>query len=501
MSKFNITNKIKDNFEENLEDFKKFFKESKSALNNFDNYMSSSPKMIIGLSTASLIAIGSLGYDTFKPKVDHEISLDLYNPNVTDVKLRGAQLTDEFLRIPAKSAAIRNRKYNDDVDELENNSSEMIKNSTADQPHVFKNPFWANNIITVFNKPNSNSQYYQEPFVPNKTLDISHHVIDMDYNQIKKIGEIMGIGQDKQYLVDSYSLYHEAAHASYAQSIPYAGMTTNRMDNELMSDISSLVYMGNQNKKDFNYLIDKVIDYRMNGLTKDGERASFMHNPVYGLIELKKAVQKDPSLLDMKPENIAQFSDMFVKELKSVNLSQHHEKSLKDFHYPSVKTIANDITQNNKEDFYKTVTFYHLYNGGEQNEYNRVELPKVNEWFKPESIKMLSEDIAKTLQTHLRYDTLATTMLDNSNNDPKLAVKRLTEMVDNKPALKDDFIQAIKKGNLFYMEELKVNIEPVKKIEEEVKKENLRKLEQQNENNLKRKVQLQKPSMNNNTKT
>ena len=71
-------------------------------------------------------------------------------------------------------------------------------------------------------------------------------------------------------------------------------------------------------------------------------------------------------------------------------------------------------------------------------------------------------------------------------------------MANKNPALKNDFITAIAKGNLIYMDELKVNVAPVREIEETVKREQLRLLEQQNENSNKRKIELQKPTMNNN---
>lgn len=494
MSKFDIINKTKEEFSENLN---KHFKKTKIALSNFDEFMSDNPKFVAGLASATIVVTSALGYDVYQS--NQSVSLEMYNTSqVAQVKNRSDAMTEEFLRVPFDAAKISNIDLKTTQLDFTHDTHRLIKELPEKEGIAFKNPFWPTNILTVYNKPNESSQYHHD-ILKNTIIDKSDHNLDMDYNQTKRIGQSMGVTPDKQHLVDSYTFYHEAAHASYAQSIPYAGTTTNRIDNELMSDISSLVYIGHQNKKDFDYMIDKVINYRMENLANGNPMTSFQHSTVYGLIELKKAVQKDNSILDIQPENIAQFSDMFVKELKGVNLTQHHGKSLEGFKYPSVNTIAKDITQNNKEDFYKSVTFYHLYQGGENNEYNRIILPKTNEWFnEPDSIKMLSEDISKTLQTNLRYDTLATTVLDNSDNDPKKAVKKLSDMVDNKPALKDDFIQAIAKGNLIYMDGLKINTTQVKELEETVKKEQLKLLEQKIENTQKRKVELQKPTMNNN---
>lgn len=494
MSKFDIINKTKEEFAENLN---KYFKRTKASLSDFDEFMNNNQKFVAGLASATIVVTSALGYDIYNS--NQPVSLEMYNSSkVAQVKNRSDAMTEEFLRLPLDAAKISNIDLKTTQFDFTHETHRLIKELPENEGITFKNPFWPTNIITVFNKPNESSQYHHDIF-KNTMIDKSDHKLDMDYDQTKRIGQIMGVSSDKQYLVDSYSFYHEAAHASYTQSIPYAGTTTNRIDNELMSDISSLVYIGHQNKKDFDYMIDKIIDYRMDNLANGNPMTNFQHNTVYGLIELKKAVQKDSNLLDMQPENIAQFSDMFVKELKGINLTQHHGKSLDGFDYPSVNSIAKDITQNNKQSFYQAVTFYQLYDGGENNEYNRVELPKVNEWFnKPESVKLLSEDIAKTLQTNLRYDTLATTVLDNTDNDPKKAVKKMTDMVNNKPALKDDFIQAITKGNLIYMDGLKINTAQVKELEETVKKEQLRLLEQKIESTHKRKVEIQKPTMNNN---
>lgn len=497
MSKFDKINETKEEFSSNLNSY---FKKTKTALLDFDEFITNNPKSIVGLASAAIVATSALGYDIYHS--NQPVKLDMYDiSKVAQVKNRSEVMTEEFLRVPLDAANIKNKDLKSIQLEFTNDAHKLIKKLPENESVTFKNPFWPTNILTVYNKPNQSSQYHHD-ILENTRVDRSENKLDMDYEQTQKIGQSMGVPPDKQNLVDDYTFYHEAAHASYVQSIPYAGTTTNRIDNELMSDISSLVYMGHQNKRHFDYMIDKAIDYRMNGLANGNPMNNFQHSTVYGLVELKKAVQKDPSILDMQPENIAQFSDMFVKELKGVNLSQHHRKSLDGFNYPSVNSIAKDITQNNKQGFYQAVTFYHLYNGGENNQYNRAELPKVNEWFnKPESVKLLSEDISKTLQTNLRYDTLATAVLDNSGNDPKKAVKKMTAMVDDNPALKDDFIQAIAKGNLIYIDDLKVNIEPVKKVEEEVQKEKIRQLEQKNENALKRKVELQKPTMNNNAPT
>lgn len=500
MSKFNIIKKLKDNFQENLNDFKNMFKESKSALINFDNYMSNSPKLVIGLSTAGIIAVGALGYDTFKHEFEDKVSLDMYQPSVADVKLRTNQMTSEFLRVPAESATIKNIKYSDETYSLNNATGEFIKLSQPDSPHIYKNPFWTNNIITVYNQPNEES-HYQPENLNNAAIDISNHIIYMDYNQINNIGRQLGVTEENQYLLDSYALYHEAAHASYSQSIPYSGQLTNSIENELKSDISALVMIGHERKADFDYLIDKVIQFRISNLSAYGDMEGYSHNATYGLIELKKAVNTNPIILDMAPENISQFSDMFVKELKSVNLSQHHEKSLKDIYFKSSQDIRKEINDNKNASMYSSIYFHQVLDGQEPNKYNRIKLPSLKDAFtNQKDLQIISEAIEDKLKNDLRQESLTSVILQNSKS-PTEAIQKLTDMATTKPALKNDFITAIARGNLIYIDELKVNIEPVKKIEEEVKKENLRKLEQQNENNLKRKVQLQKPSMNNNTKT
>lgn len=499
MSKFNIINKLKDNFQENLNGFKNMFKESKSALRDFDEYMSNSPKLVLGIAATSIMAVGALAYDTFKYEFEKKVELDMYK-SVADVKFRTNQITDDFLRVPVEAATIRNIKYSENAYALNNATNEVIKLSQPDQPHIFKNPFWANNIISVYNRPNADSKYHPEP-LRNTAVDRSNHIIDMDYNQTQIIAKKMKVPEDNQYLVDTYVLFHEAAHASYSQSIPYAGKTTNSIDNELKSDISSLTLIGHNRKEDFDYLIDKVIKLRIESVSPNGNMEGYSHNTGYGLIELKKAIQKNPLILDIEPENISQFSDMFVKELKSINLSTHHENSLKEMKYPTPKEVEHDIYYENKNSMYSSIIYHQIYEGMENNKYNRLKLPPLSESYATsDQIEKASVDISNRLKTHLRYDTLTSIVLENSKNADE-AIKKLKDMVDTKPALKNDFITAIAKGNLIYMDELKVNIEPVKKVEEEAQKEKIRQLEQKNENALKRKVELQKPTMNNNAPT
>jgi hypothetical protein len=497
MSNFNIINRIKEEFSENLSNANGYFKKTKQAFNDFDDFLGNNPKVVISLASAALVATAALGYDIYQST--QSVSLDMYNTSkVAQVKNRTEAITTEFLKVPNELSQIKNKNYNENQYEANNGIHDYIKDQPQNKGTVFKNPFWPNNIVTVYNKPNESSKYHPES-LQNNPIDTSNHIIDMDYIETKAIANRMQVDEDKQYLVDSFVFYHEAAHASYSQSVPYAGMTTNRIDTELMSDISSLIYMGHERKGDFDYMIDKVIQERILGLSNDENLSGFSHNTLYGLIELKKAVQKNPLLLDMQPESISQFSDMFVKELKSVNLSQHHTKSLEGFIYPTVDEIKKDINENNKAKLYQAVTFYQLYEGGENNKYNRTVLPSIKSSLdKLEDIPKISESIADVLKSNLRYDTLASTVLKNSNNDPKEAVRKMTDMVDKNPVLKNDFITAIAKGNLIYMDDLKVNIAPVKEIEEAAKQEQLRLREQKNENTNKRKVELQKPTMNNN---
>lgn len=499
MSNFDNITKIKENFVENLNENKSYFNKAKSALTNFDNFMQNSPKIVASLAAACIVATTSLGYNIYEDT--RTVSLDMYNTNqVAQVKNRTDAITTEFLKTQPQISQIKNKNYNDDTYEFNNGSHDYIKDVPADKGTVFKNPFWPNNIVTVYNKPNEASKYHPER-LNNHPIDKSNHVIDMDYNQIRERGILMGVSFDKQYLTESLVFYHEAAHASYSQSIPYSGATTNRIDNELKSDISALIYIGHQKKEDFDYLIDKAVAFRILTLSEDGNMSGFSHNTAYGLMELKKAIQKNPMILDIAPENISQFSDMFVKELKSVNLSSHHENSLKEMKYPTSEEVHADINANKKSNMYKSILYYQINEGVSNNKYNSSLLPSVKDSFTdPKDIQKISETISSTLKTNLRYDTVTSIILQNSDN-PYDAITKMSDMVNNKPAIKNDFITAIAKGNLIYMDELKVNIEPVKKVEEESQKEKIKQLEQKNENELKRKVELQKPTMNNNAPT
>lgn len=499
MSKFDNINEIKENFEDNLNQSEGYFSRAKKAFANFDEFMQN-PKIALGLWAAIVAASGTLGYDVYKNEFEKKVDLDMYKSSIADVRVRTTQMTDDFLRVPLEAATIRNIKYSDNIYELNNASNEFIKLSEPNKPHIYKNPFWPNNIISIYNKPNDASKYHPE-HLPNTAIDRSNHIIDMDYNQTKSIAKQMKVPEDNQYLVDSYILFHEAAHASYSQSIPYAGKITNNMENELKSDISALILIGRERKEDFDYLIDKVIDWRMHNLSFFGGQ-DFGHNTAYGLMELKKAVNMNITVLDMAPENISQFSDMFVKELNSVNLSQHHVNSLKDLKIPTSSEIKFEINNDIRKDMYSSIYFYQVLEGQENNKYNRMPLPSLKDAFKnPDDIQKISNAIADRLNTNLKQDTLTNIVLQNSKADAVEATKKLTDMVNSKPALKSDFIRAIAKGNLIYMDQLQVNIEPVKKVEEEVKKAKLKQLEQNNQNELKRKVQLQKPTMNNKNPT
>lgn len=495
MSKFDILNKIKDDFAENFNSIGGYFKKTKEALNNFDDFLEDNKKFVLGLAGTSLLATAALVYDTYQST--RTVSLDMYSTSkVAQVKNRTDAMTTEFLKVPSELSQIKNKKYNQDDYEFNNDTHDYIKAQSSDNGTIFKNPFWPNNIVTVYNKPNEISKYHPE-VLKNSPIDTSQHVIDMDYIEINKMAKEMNVDEDRKYLVENYVLYHESAHASYSQSMPYAGRTTTSIDNELMSDITSLIYIGNKSKANFDYMIDKVIKHRIEEVSKSG----FSHNSVYGLVELKKAVQKNPLILDIKPENISQFSDMFVKELKSVNLSVYHESSLKDFKFPTREDILKDVYAGRDSDMYSSILYHQIKEGGENNMYNRSRLPTVKESF--ENLKqreIASQDILNRLKNHLAYDTLTSMVLKNSNSTDD-ALNKITDMVNSKPALKNDFIRAIAQGNLIYMDELKVNIEPVKKVEEESQKEKIKQIEQKNENELKRKVELQKPTMNNNAPT
>lgn len=291
----------------------------------------------------------------------------------------------------------------------------------------------------------------------------------------------------KRMVLIKYVIYHEAAHASVRQSPELQNTQyedASKLDREMHSDLSAftLIAVQDKNLDNFNYGIDTMIKSSLASTQDDNE-----HNTTYGLIELKKAFNENPELVNMKVEDISEFAHMINNKLKNMDFKNTNE--IKTF-IENVEVNKESLLENVKEGKNIFVINYFagkIYNKGES--YNIQKMYTINE----NRVSNILENVAQQLSGKMGYEDFSTIIYKNQgekigeiNSLEKFqektenTIKELSQHIDKSSALDSKFLSVIK---------AKINIDDVKYDYSKIS-EMINNLKEKNETNTFTKIDL-----------
>lgn len=282
-------------------------------------------------------------------KYESDLTTMMYNYKDRLIEKDPIKRTINFMQDVDLSHQIKNIKHaNDNVQEIDEAGIASIMSLKADEMIVFKNPFWENNTMEVYGARPEHNSHYQPEILNNahqSTISNSLYLLDTSANEIRMAKDFITGKETEQELIDLYRfvIYHEATHASLKQSINYDPVSTqlNRdVDREAHSDVAALTMIGVEtgSLSHFNKMVDKIIKMRVNELAYGYDS----HNTVYVLVELKKAINDNPKLLEMNKRDVIEFSSMITNHISNTAI------------IPNGKTYAIDLRAN-KDDIKKNI--------------------------------------------------------------------------------------------------------------------------------------------------
>lgn len=431
MSKFREISEIKEQFQNKLETSNQF-NISKGVLSHFSDFINEHKSTLYALIGASVMnfAINSLQPVMAAP-VPTEISQS-YKSDYSELNL--SQQVAEFNKnIDLGNNVQQLKAFSTKGVDLDSETIVNITQLKEGESLDVKNPFWENTVLEVKNTTGStfglkNDQtgsfldfidagleHQVTPDNAHVLVDTSSHRLSLDFNELNRFLDRFAQATDPVYRMDitKFMIYHEAAHASARQSYninPESAREIEISGSELHSDIAALTLIGVQTKSldRFNAVVDIMIKCRLLTSLEDSN-----HNTTYGLIELKKAINENPELLNMKQSVVSEFAYTVTKKMIDKNFDNDPEViKFKSGLSTDKDDILNDMVEGNKTtaiNYYAGKTLNRGLEGVKMDEY------KANN---PERrLKSLSYRIAEGLKNHADYmDVTSITYMNKSEN-------------------------------------------------------------------------------------
>lgn len=340
----------------------KGFEISKGLLNSFSEYLSSNKLAVYAVLGLSLLNAAS--------NVAKQSNINYDN-------LFSGQST-------IAQELITNKNFNESLPQLTGDAINKVFNGDIKGSTVFKNPFWKGNIITLEVAKDGKNMLQHEELHKEIKVDLHNAIYLVDHGNYKislnekEIEDFASTFEMKSSMKDfkQYAVLHESAHASFKQNMNY-----NKAEiiafTESHADLTSLMYYAKHNDMNkFNNLIDDVISFRVEGM----KNSDFSHNSIYSLLEFKNLINKNPSLLKLQDDKMADFtfdvvkninnkdfknditqflsnhnisidSQDFVKDMKNIDNTSSLTKILYEYAFPNKNSLAKFVNMNADNDF------------------------------------------------------------------------------------------------------------------------------------------------------
>lgn len=479
MSSFDKINSLKKNFEENIQNVDGF-NSSKGLLKDFGNYLEKNKGLLIGLLGIALVNVGS--------QASAPIINQIKNSEITQMQNIDGINYESALKDFQKNVDLNNGVVNKSF--IKQNVSEEINEKEIEKllsmntgDNIFlKNPFAKNQVLEIkitdqghsHLQENSELKGFQ---ISNENVQVfvddAEQAINFNVEGFELFASNFAEAKNDKEKLDfaKYIVYHEAAHATRRQTAHVDQESTSQLRHieiEMHSDVSALLMIAkeNQNLNDFNRVIDVVIKNSVVQLDNSSD-----HNTGYGLMELKKIMNENPELMQIKKEDISEFAYRFVKEIQKIDFSSHPlVMEMKEEMDKGKDLIMEDI-KNGKNLEYVNYYFSKSYNKGaigfsvekflENGQENRIER---------QLLRATSD-----AREEIKYDDLmGLTYLKNfkeieKENNPRAwlivaekTIKEIEKEVENNPRVDQEIVNLIK--SKIGIDEINYNISDIQDL-------------------------------------
>ena len=491
MNNFKKLETIKNNFQDNIEN-SPMFDGTKGILSNFGDFINKHKSMLYGLVGASVM---NFAINSMQPVMAEPAPVEMtqaYKSDYSQIDL--AKEVSEFNKNVEMGNKVHQLKsLHTSAVTLTSETITNISNLKEGETLQVINPFWENTVLEVKNTTGStfglgNDQsgsyleYIDRGIEHQVThdnagllVDISNHGLYLDFNELNNFLDITAEATDPDYRMDltKFMIYHEAAHASARQSYninPNEARAIDISGSELHSDVAALTLIGVETKSldRFNAVTDMMIKTRIYTSISDSN-----HNTTYGLIELKKAINENPELLNMKQSDISEFAYMVTKKMIEKDFNNDHQMiALKGNISTNKEDILNDIKLGNNSD---AINYYAGKTLNKGVDGFNIENYKANN---PERrLTSLANRIEQEVTKHANHaDVASVTYMNNAKKSDNLldnidaTISQLTYNANSNPILNAKTLSVIKAK--VQSDELQYDYSKIIEIAKELKETN-----------------------------
>lgn len=475
MSRLTQILEIKNNFEHTLNTTEpEAFVATKGILSDFGGFINKNKGMLYGLLGASLL---NFAITSMQPVIAAQAPAEMsqsYNSDYSQIDF--AKQVAEFSKNVNTGNAVFNATTATQDHRLEINDEtiNMISNLKEGESIMVVNPFWKNGTIEIKNTTGEKfglfgdhsgsrlaigehgAEHQIDHDNAHMRVDGTTYLMNIDTNELNKYLDNFVGTQDPVLRNDltRFMLYHEAGHATPRQSVELDKVAAEKLDTvdgELHSDVAALTLIGTETGSltRFNNVINEVIKTRAVTSTYGST-----HTTTYGLVELKKAMNDNQELMNMKQANISEFAYLVTQKMSGVNFDGDKEVvELRDGLGSSKEDILASIMAGDHDD---AINYY----GGKvlDKGTNNFEINKYKESNPERRLGSLANLISRDLKGHATHDDIAAisminaqkTIKNDANSDGSSmdiineTVRSLTERADKNPILNHNTIAVVK---------------------------------------------------------
>lgn len=370
-----------------------------------------------------------------------------------------SEIVEYYKNINMYNTVSNTQFINKDFVKLDDTVLEKIMNIKEGEVIKVENPFWKNGAFEVHAGTGYNNQEAHDNGVVHHVtqdnallrIDSTKNVISINPEYFNNFADrFAGVKTPQERLsLFKFVFYHEAAHASVRQSLELNyDKDSQTLDGELHSDLSAFTLMAVQDKNlnNFNYAIDTMI--KGNLINTETENT---HNTSYALIELKKAFNENPELMQMKTEDISEFAYILTNKFKSADFS--HTSEVKQF-LSGMSVDKESITENLKEG--KNLEVINYFAGKVYNKGDTFNLKKIFDVNEGRALRLIDKVVSQ-ISGKMGFDDLSSIVhkmtgkeAGEINNREKWEqrmdedIKILKEYADSSPVIDAKVISLVK---------------------------------------------------------
>lgn len=449
---------LKNNFQDNIEKTNGV-EFTKGILADFGGFISKHKSMLYGIIGAT--AINFLA-SSMAPAMAEQAPTEISQSYKTDGKKSiESEIVEYYKNINMYNSVSNTQFINQDFIKIDNAVLEKIMNIKEGEVIKVENPFWKNGAVEVqagnsYNNLEAHDNGVRHQVTHENALmrvDSTRQVISINNEFFNNFAtRFAGVKNPEEKLaLFKFVFYHEAAHASVRQSLELnydADYDYSVLDRELHSDLSSatLIAVQDKNLDTFNYVIDTMI--KGNLLNTETENT---HNTSYGLVELKKAFNENPELMQMKTEDISEFAFTILDKMREADFS--HTAEVKNF-LSGVTVDKKSIVEDIKEG--KNLEVINYFAGKVYNKGDTFDIQKLHETNEHRALKLVDK-VVNQLSSKMGFEDLSSIVnkmtghrageiknQEQWKNRMNENVKILTEQANSSPVIDAHLISMFK---------------------------------------------------------